>query len=255
MMKMMLQEVQSHCNEMLREVVRICEKENIPYYMFYGSLIGTVRHHGMIPWDSDIDIAVPSYAYARLSEALERELDSKYWWDYRSDRSYPRCFGRVGLAGCDTYYLHVDIYRLMGYSGQERIDRRLSERGHRLIRMRLVKTVDPREYSGKKRLLVKLLKLLLAPVSLERIVRRYDRLCERYPYDQAEIVGTQDGPAYLIEKRWLEPFRSADYEGFSVRIPRNYDSILTRWYGDYMTPPPDADPERYQKKTVEIREW
>ena len=223
--------------------------------MFYGSLLGTVRHHGMIPWDSDIDIAVPSDCYARFSEAMERELDKKYWWDYRSERSWPRCFGRVGVVGFDTYYLHVDVYRLIGYSGRERTDRRLSEWGHKLIRMRLVKTVNPLEYRGKKRLLVKLLKILLFPIPLKAIIRGYDRLCERYPYETAKIVGTQDGPAYLIEKQWLEPAQKADYETFSVQIPRDWDSILTRWYGDYMTPPPGADPERAKNRIVEIREW
>ncbi len=254
-MKMKLQEVQDRSNEMLREVVRICEKESIPYYMFYGSLLGTVRHKGMIPWDSDIDIAVPSDCYDRFSEAMERELDEKFWWDYRSERSYPRCFGRVGAVGFDTYYLHVDVYRLIGYSGREHADRRMSEWGHKLIRMRLVKTVNPLEYRGKKRLLVRLLKVLLFPIPLKAIIRAYDRLCRRCPYEKAQIVGTQDGPAWLIEKAWLEPAQKADYEDFSVRIPRDWDKVLKRWYGDYSTPPSGADPELAGKKSVEIREW
>ena len=241
--------------DILREVKRVCNKNNLRYYLCFGTCLGAVRHKGFIPWDSDIDIAVPSDCYDRFSEAMERELDEKFWWDYRSERSYPRCFGRVGAVGFDTYYLHVDVYRLIGYSGRERADRRMSEWGHKLIRMRLVKTVNPLEYRGKKRLLVRLLKVLLFPIPLKAIIRAFDRLCRRCPYEKAQIVGTQDGPAWLIEKAWLEPAQKADYEDFSVRIPRDWDKVLKRWYGDYSTPPSGADPELAGKKSVEIREW
>ena len=35
-----------------------------------------------------------------------------------------------------------------------------------------------------------------------------------------------------------EPFMS-DFEDISMPIPHNYDKVLTEFYGDYMTPPPE----------------
>ena len=32
---------------------------------------------------------------------------------------------------------------------------------------------------------------------------------------------------------------NAEFDGMNVLIPDNYDEILTRIYGDYMTPPPE----------------
>ena len=93
-MEMTLEEVQRINTDMLREICRICDKEQIPWCMFYGSLIGAVRHHGMIPWDSDVDIAVPEEYYQRFSEAMERELDPRFWWDYRSDFDFWRRLSR-----------------------------------------------------------------------------------------------------------------------------------------------------------------
>ena len=254
-MELTLQELQRYNIEMLREVSRICEKEGIPWWMFYGSMLGAVRHHGYIPWDSDIDIAVPEEYYQRFSEAMARELDSKFWWDHRSDRSYPRCFGRVGLVGYDTYYLHVDVYRLIGYTGKALIDSILSAYGHLLIRMRLVKTVAPKVYKGRKRMMTRSLKALMAPVSVRWLVERFDGLCRRHPCSGAKVVGTLDGRKWLIEKRWLDETLMVPYEDMTVPVPRDYDQILTRWYGDYMTPPEGMDTPDCRQRKVHIEEW
>ncbi len=53
------------CN-LLDDIAQFCEKENISYFLFYGTLIGAIRHNGFIPWDDDIDIAMPRPDYDRF---------------------------------------------------------------------------------------------------------------------------------------------------------------------------------------------
>ena len=52
--------------EMLKYIDSVCKKHNIKYWLCSGTLIGAVRHGGFIPWDDDIDIAMPREDYERF---------------------------------------------------------------------------------------------------------------------------------------------------------------------------------------------
>ncbi len=52
--------------DMLSEFISICKKHGLTYYMFYGSLLGAVRHKGFIPWDDDVDVAMPRKDYEKF---------------------------------------------------------------------------------------------------------------------------------------------------------------------------------------------
>ena len=58
----------------LEEIDRICRKHSISYWLDGGSLLGAVRHGGFIPWDDDIDIAMPLADTKRFAEVAPKEL-------------------------------------------------------------------------------------------------------------------------------------------------------------------------------------
>ncbi|MBR3636490.1 MAG: LicD family protein [Lachnospiraceae bacterium] len=53
--------------KMLEYIHEVCKENNIRYYVAAGTLIGTIRHSGFIPWDDDIDIWMPYYSAKRIS--------------------------------------------------------------------------------------------------------------------------------------------------------------------------------------------
>ena len=60
--------------EILDEIERICKKANLKYFLVHGSLLGAVRHKGFIPWDDDLDIAMPRKDYEAFLAIAKAEI-------------------------------------------------------------------------------------------------------------------------------------------------------------------------------------
>lgn len=82
--------------DMFKEVVRICDKYDLTYFMSAGTFLGAVRHKGFIPWDDDMDMRMPRDDYEKLIKILPVELKSPYIaCHYSIDKKYHRYFCRV----------------------------------------------------------------------------------------------------------------------------------------------------------------
>lgn len=65
--------------DMLKEFDRICKKYQLHYYMICGSLIGVLRHQGFIPWDDDVDVAMPREDYDKLRKIAAQEWQGSFY--------------------------------------------------------------------------------------------------------------------------------------------------------------------------------
>ena len=66
MEELTLRQMQEGALNILKKLDGICREQGLRYFLFYGTLIGAIRHKGFIPWDDDLDVAMPRPDFDRL---------------------------------------------------------------------------------------------------------------------------------------------------------------------------------------------
>ncbi|MBD5338811.1 MAG: LicD family protein [Bacteroides sp.] len=92
----LLRDTQLRMLEMLQFIDRICNENNIPYWLSSGTCLGAVRHGGFIPWDDDVDIEMMEKDYRRFSSIVQEIKDSDYVLQTsETDSAYFPKFGKL----------------------------------------------------------------------------------------------------------------------------------------------------------------
>ena len=109
--------------ELAAELDRICRQEGIKYSLYGGSVIGAVRHNGFIPWDHDIDIAMPRKDYQKFIKYCKKHPSEKFFFStYKSEKKYPNNWELHLLAGIvycsmEKYEKAVEYFEKAGEIG------------------------------------------------------------------------------------------------------------------------------------------
>jgi len=233
------QEYQAMAMQTLRAFSRVCEKNDIPYQLAWGSLLGAIRDDGQIPWDYDVDVFVPYCEKERLIEALKRDLDPKYY--FYCPEVNPKCrhfIMRLAPKGYHTDVLHVDVFYLIGApeDPEERVA--FAKRVAEVSNQRYQKLVNPfRACMGRFKSFVRLVlrRVKMLPVSLCDIEKEYHSLCTKYDFDKAAYYVSADAfameasfPAELVTETVQYPTKEGMF-----RIPVGYQEVLRLLYKDY----------------------
>lgn len=251
-----LKRLQGVCFELACEVDRVCRKNNIEYTLESGTLIGAVREHGFIPWDDDVDVAMTREEYEKFFEACKTDLNTEKFFlqEHRTDPEYPWGYSKLRMNGTslvkvgqedmrfhDGIFADIFVYDNVpdGF-----ISRRLHYAACYFIRKCQYALFGKK---NEEKAALRALYTLMDKIPKEWLFSALDALAEKpnrkqtqlkryytYPFPRKECM-------YGIPSRCFDEYTDADFEGKPLRIVKDYDTVLSLMYGDYMTPPPPSE--------------
>lgn len=246
--------------EDLKEIDRICKKYDIQYFAEWGTLLGAIRHKGMIPWDDDLDIAMKRADYNKFCEAVELEAKENNSgnqvisvYTSNGEENLLLRFIRSREIKIDDEFLKsnhqfpyvsgIDIFPLDYISRNEEEDNIRAELMN--IVASVQKTYDKDEVEwGENTENVENIERLCAykfdktkPIK-QQLCILMDQLSGLFEEKDADYI-TQipiwnDGHTYRFPKEYYDEAVYVPFEDMMIPVPKYYDSILKLKYGDYM---------------------
>lgn len=248
MVKINIQQIQSIENEMLKETIEIFNRHGIVYYMCCGSVLGTIRHGGPIPWDTDMDLLIPLPMLEKARNCLEAELSSRFCIDdLRNNKRYKNFFPRVAMRHTSSDTLHIDLFPIMGLPNERekqlKICKKLMKRQKVFIRLKHFRSniVNPNPI---KNLIGKLIEVFCSPFTKKRLHKQYYKIINKYPYDSSCYVMNacgHYGAKNIFEKKVFGKPVWKKYCDFEAPIPNDWDFYLKRYYKEYVNLPPEEE--------------
>ena len=257
--------------DMLVEMDRICRKHNIRYTITSGTLLGAVRHKGYIPWDDDADVAMLREEYEkfrRVSHELNPEIC--FFQDHDTEKEYIWGYGKLRRTGT-TYIrpgqekqkfrtgVYVDIMPCddipKSVPGQMIMD-------FYCFCLRKILWSNIGKDDTKNPILERIMYKMLSRINPEFVFKRIGKMAARSSNKSPNLVRVLMLPSggkerklysgknsvstrYGSPKEWYLDVIEMDFEGHKLYGTKDYDSILTYIYGDYMQLPPESEREQH----------
>lgn len=248
------------CNlEMLSYLKEICTKNDIPFYLWGGTLLGAVRHKDFIPWDDDADVVMFKKDFEKLKAAIEKSPDERFEFENNFESEvFIEFISKIVYkdskihSDADDFtvdQLHLDIFLLNNTS-----DRKFFRVLHGLLLKfiygmamghREVSRINERfEYSFVQRLSARTLSILGKLVPFTLLKKWHNAAAGMFDgRDTGYVFCTNNAPTCLGEKhshprKVYEKTIWAPFRGTEMPVPSGYDVILTSGYPNYMQLPP-----------------
>lgn len=252
--KKILRNLQLTQVEILDEIVRICQKHKLQYFLIGGTLLGAVRHKGFIPWDDDLDIAMPRKDYNKFRKICNNELndkfflhsidmDSKYWVSFVKVRKKNTIFEPLQDTTIDSPYksVYVDVFPLDNANKEKSL--------FQDCQAKVCKGLTSFQYRRRKATMItktplgiKILYPFLSLFSIKFISKTIDRIMQINKNDSSKyfinIGSFINYRKQTMPKSKYLPAKQIEFEGKLYDVPNDYDYVLKRLYGDYMELPP-----------------
>ena len=250
-------EIQKSILLIYEEVRQLCASNNIPFFAIGGTCIGAIRHNGFIPWDDDLDIAIPIEDFDRFIQIAKTSLpdylevysgksvehnknffikivDNRTTFIEEHEFPYPDAFKGV----------FVDIMPISGIPSN-------ALRRH-LFYVSCVCLYWANEFrrfpinncKGAKRIIRKIVYAIIRNKPYDYFYNKYFSLLKRNPFRSSTLTGyvwCLQVRSLTFPTAFFAQTKEVKFEYTTVPCPIEADKYLTMQFGDYMKLPPQNE--------------
>lgn len=254
--------------DMLKDILRVCDKHNLCIMLSGGSCLGAVRHKGFIPWDDDIDLMMPRSDYEKFKLILDDELGKNYDFSVPNAKKRSIVGASLNIFKKNTLLSNrgerfkgvcIDVFPI-DYVPDNEICRFFKSRFSFLLRgiafsSLLYSRRDPwlvkvTERSFSFNIYYKLLLFIGFVFSFKSYLfwlDLFDKFIQERKVTSRMTLPTgramYDGE--MLPVNVFMPVSKGVFEGIEVSLPNNTHVYLRNLYGNYMQIPPVEKRERH----------
>lgn len=245
--------------DILSEIIRICEKNSLVYFVDWGTLLGAVRHNGFIPWDDDIDIGMPREDYELFCKIATEQLGNGFTWQhFRENENVPSYWGKVRKDG--TIFSEKAILKLPIHQGifvdvfpydnipnntkqKQKYIKTASFYNQLFVSKGITEICEER--NPIRKFVYTIIRwgihLLLMPISKQKLFKKLDTHLRKYNNTACEYICCEGISRSIQKKDDIFPLKKMKFENIEVNVPNNPHAVLEKEYGEYMILPPEKD--------------
>lgn len=241
--------------EILVKFHNFCTKNNLRYFLAYGTLLGAVRHKGYIPWDDDIDIMMCRHDYERLIKIfnysnienlsiISPEINTKYYAPYANVYDKRTILIEPYLDhGIEDLGVKIDIFPIdivpEDFSEYSSVIKKLKLLNY-IRESKILKVGYLKGFSSKLKLIIK--KVIFSPITIPRIHKKILSIVKEVAKNNdsnfVDVITFITLTNRRFDKKIVDGFQKIEFEGYEFCAPLDTDIYLTAQFGDYLTLPP-----------------
>ena len=230
--------------DMIKVFHSYCVENGLTYYMVGGTLLGAARENGFIPWDDDVDFAMPRPDYERFIKICKKfrieSIDKSHKFLYPYAKVFPLVDtimyikdDKWNIDG--TVFLSFDLYPLDGVGSDESLAKMHASKVQQIRRLCYLNMTEDKSPCIFKRFFVQLLRTLPS-----HLLMKYQcRLMKKYKYNESSYVTRWRMPILsdnIVPRDTFEPAVLLPFEDIKLFAPHRFDWYLRKVYGEYLNP-------------------
>ena len=223
----------------LDEIIRICKKNDIKFFLIAGSSLGVVNYEGFIPWDDDMDVAVSIDDWPKFIKAMKNDIGSNFYFDcYEYDKRFNTINGpwmKVRLK--NTYIKEVNFLLKNRCKKGDGIFIDVIPYGH-ISNNKFIDELERTIVKINMLFIVLLDNLHINPIPFKSFVYWFSKKCMKCHKNSNLISQPVSVPweKFLHEPVFnindVYPLKKYNFENRVVYSYNNIEKVLKQWYGE-----------------------